>query len=118
MMIAAVLLAGCLPEDDDAQAPAEGDHLIVHVVSAAQFDSVDVELVDVGGSQLHYQLQAAATTYDYSLWEVLDGSGPRDVKTTALLNDAVVGSGEATHIEYRPLGDGSNQASITMQLSL
>ena len=114
LWIAAVLFAGCLPEEDD-QSSAEGDHLIVHVQSDAQFDHVDVVLVDLGNAQEDLQLTLAQTTYDYDHWEVFDAV--HDVKITVQLQGTVVGSGEATNIEYVPAGDGSNIAHITMHLT-
>jgi hypothetical protein len=115
-MLLAVLLAGCLPEEADDVQTAEGDHLIVHVVSDAQFDHVSVELVDLGMSEQYYQLTSVTGTFDYDHWETLNGYGPHDVKIMAEYQGTTIGGGEATNIEYRATGDGSELASISMHL--
>jgi hypothetical protein len=117
MLFAVVLFAGCLPEEEDDIQPAEGDHLIVHVVSDAQFDHLDITLDNVSTFEQFIQLGAPTGVYDYDHWETLSGSGPRHVGITVQNQGVTVARGDATDITYVAVGDGSNRATITMHLA-
>lgn len=58
-----------------------------------------------------------ALTYDYDHWETFNGHGPRDVTLIATRGATTVGTGEASNLEYTPVGDGSTLAEIAIDLA-
>ena len=99
--------AGCVATDD-----GDGIHLIAHITSPVEFDHMLVTLDNYEPRDIF--LGDSTTSYDFDHWEIADEI--TDIKVTLTANGNAVASGEASHIQYHPAGDGTDLAEITMPL--